>query len=178
MEFSMTSYDVFVSHATTDASVARAVCEALEGSGLSCWLAPRDVEPGKSWPVAIVEGIGASRVLLVILSSHSNESQEVLREVEQASRMRKHLLAIRIEDTGPAGGLGYFLNQTQWLDAFPPPLQPRLAKLVHAVRSLLEVEEPSVEVMRAPEFVEVDLDDFGRSGPSRIRSIDRLFEDR
>jgi hypothetical protein len=37
---------------------------------------------------------------------------------------------------------------------------------------------PPVPPMPTPEFVEVDLDDFGRSRGTRIRRINRLFEDR
>jgi hypothetical protein len=172
-------HDIFVSHSSTDASVAQAACEALEESGLRCWIAPRDIAPGKTWSGAIVEGIEGGRVLLVVLSRHANESLEVVREVEHASRQKKHLLALRVENVGPTGALGYFLSANQWLDAFPQPLQPRLAALVRAVRSLLEIEEPPPQpATPEPEFVEVDLDDFGRSPRSKVVRIDRLFEDR
>ena len=40
--------DVFVSYATEDRSTAEAVCAALEAKGLRCWIAPRDIHPGRS----------------------------------------------------------------------------------------------------------------------------------
>jgi len=38
--------NVFISHSSEDAKVARAICAALENRGLSCWIAGRDVGPG------------------------------------------------------------------------------------------------------------------------------------
>ena len=177
----LTPHDIFVSHSTSDAKLAQAACEALEDSGFRCWIAPRDIVPGKTWAGAIIDGIDASRIVLVVLSNRANESLEVVREVEHASRKRKQLLAVRVEEIAPSGNLGYFLSATQWLDAFPSPLQPRLVELVRAVRSLLEIQEPEPPpqpVTPESEFVEVDLDDFGRSPKGKIARIDRLFEDR
>lgn len=175
-----TAHDVFICHSTSDASVARAACEALEQSGLRCWIAPRDIMPGKDWSGAIVEGIDGCRVLVVVFSTRANESQEVLREVVRASRNRKRLLAVRVENIEPTGGISYFLSATQWLDAFPPPLQPRLVDLVEATRTLLglEVLPPPEPDVTDPDFHEVDLDDFGRSGQRGLGFVRRLFEDR
>jgi TIR domain len=171
---------VFISHSTKDAGIARAACKELEGAGIGCWIAPRDIVPGQTWSGAIVAGIDVSRVLLVVFSSHANASPEVVREVELASRKRKPLLALRVEDVAPSGDLAYFLSATQWLDAFPPPLQPRLAQLVTVVTTLLGLERPAAPVDPVPEddFVEVDLDDFGQSGGRRAGIVDRLFRDR
>lgn len=176
----VTPHEIFISHSTSDAAVARAACEALEQAGLRCWIAPRDIVPGQTWSGAIVEGIDACSVLVVVFSTRANESVEVLREVERASRNRKRLLAVRVENVAPTGDISYFLSATQWLDAFPPPVQPRLGDLVGATRTLLglEAQSPPEPEVAEPEFVEVDLDDFGRSGRRRPKLVDRLFEDR
>jgi hypothetical protein len=174
------SHDIFVSHSTSDVSVAQIVCEALEGAGMGCWIAPRDILPGQTWSGAIVEGIAGCRVVLILLSARSGASTEVLREVELASRHRRKLVAVRIDDVAPSGDLAYFLSATQWFDAFPPPLPPRLAELVDVVRAHLGIEERTLpgESTQEPELVEVDLDDFGRRGRRRAGIIDRLLGDR
>lgn len=173
-------YDVFISHSTSDVAVARAGCEALEQAGIRCWIAPRDIAPGQTYSGAIVSGIDACRVLMLVFSARANESQDVLSEVELAWRNKKHLLTVRIEDVAPTGSISYYLSATQWLDAFPPPLHPRLGDLVAATRNLLGLEAlpPPAPVVPEQELVEVDLDDFGRSGGRRSRFFDRLFEDR
>jgi hypothetical protein len=33
----------FISYASPNAETAHAICRSLEGQGISCWLAPRDV---------------------------------------------------------------------------------------------------------------------------------------
>jgi hypothetical protein len=40
---------VFISYAQQDKFAAEAACAALEAAGILCWIAPRDVEPGKAW---------------------------------------------------------------------------------------------------------------------------------
>jgi hypothetical protein len=54
--------DLFVCHATSDvARAASALVRDLEKRGVSCWIAPRDIQAGQSWPSAIVAGIEPSR---------------------------------------------------------------------------------------------------------------------
>ena len=38
---------VFISHASVDAKKAGELCKAIEGMGYPCWIAPRDIAPGK-----------------------------------------------------------------------------------------------------------------------------------
>jgi hypothetical protein len=42
--------DVFISYASHDTHVADNVADALEGQGLKCWIAPRDVTPARTMP--------------------------------------------------------------------------------------------------------------------------------
>jgi hypothetical protein len=173
------AHDVFISHSSNDAVLAREVCAALEGAGVRCWIAPRDITPGATWSGAIVNGIDASRVVIVVVSATANQSREVVREVELASRGRKVLIGIRAADVAPSGELDYFLSSIHWLNAFPPPVRPHLAELVSVVMNRLGVTAPTPVVKQPPqpEPIEVDLDDFRRSGRRRI-GIHRLFEDR
>jgi hypothetical protein len=172
------SQDVFISHSTSDAAVALEVCDALERAAVSCWIAPRNIEPGQSWPEAIVKGLDASRVVVVVLSRASNDSGEVLREVERAAKTQKTIVPVRIDDHDVSGGLAFFLSSTQWFDAVRPPLQPRLDHLAAAVRSILgSAVTPAVALPPKPGPPEVDLDDWRRSGRRR-RRFARLFDDR
>ena len=49
------SRDVFISYADADRTIAETVCRALEGESIACWIAPRDVPPGTSFPTAILD---------------------------------------------------------------------------------------------------------------------------
>jgi len=138
------AHDVFISHSAQDKAVADAVCAALERAAVRCWIAPRDVQPGRSFAGEITRAIQQSKVMVLIFSAYSNNSQQVLREVQLAVSSHLHILQFRIEDVRPNDDLTYFLSTPHWLDAMTPPLQTHLERLVTAVQALLgagEVEE-------------------------------------
>ena len=73
-------YHVFISYSEPDRDVAATICETLEHNGLRCWMAPRDVIPGTIWGASVVRAIGGAQLLVLVLSRHSNESQQVFRD--------------------------------------------------------------------------------------------------
>ncbi|HST29432.1 MAG TPA: toll/interleukin-1 receptor domain-containing protein, partial [Chthoniobacterales bacterium] len=76
------AHEVFISHSSRDKPVADGVCAALERVKVRCWIAPRDVQPGRSFAGEITRAIQHSKVLVLIFSTHSNQSEQVLREVQ------------------------------------------------------------------------------------------------
>lgn len=60
--------DVFLSHSSVDKPRVRRLAEALENRGVSVWLDEREILPGASIPLALEEGIEASRVMVLCLS--------------------------------------------------------------------------------------------------------------
>ena len=128
--------DVFISYSSADKSAADAVCAALEANGTSCWIAPRDIVAG-SYAAAIIRGIRASKMLVLIFSSHSNKSPQVEREIERAVSLDKVIYPLRIENVLPSEHLELFISAEQWMDAFEPPLEDHLAKFSHNVKELL-----------------------------------------
>jgi len=128
---------VFISHSNADKGVADAICAELERAGIRCWIAPRDITPGRMWGEAIIDGINASRVMIVVHSKHSNRSPQVIREVERAVNRRLLLLQLRMADIKPSRALEFYLASSQWLDAFPGPIDAHLQSLPRLVRNLL-----------------------------------------
>jgi TIR domain len=129
--------EVFVSYSSADKRTADVMVATLERAGLRCWYAPRDITPGVEYGDAILAALRASRVVVVIVSRHSIESQQVLREIERAVHYRLALLPFRIEDIRMEGAFELFLSTSHWLDAFVPPLQPHLNKLIDALAGVL-----------------------------------------
>lgn len=123
-------HDVFVSYSTRDYSVAAAIVSRLEQAGVRCWVAPRDVVPGMVWDKAIVQAIEASRRMVVVLSGESNQSREVLREVERAVANGVVVVPFRIESVQPTGAMAYYLAHRPWVDAVSPPLESHIERLV------------------------------------------------
>ncbi len=121
--------DIFVSYSQPDREHAFALVQKLEARGLSVWIAPRDVAPSTDWAAEIIDAISSARLMLLIFSASSNDSDQVRREVERAVHKRLRILPFRIEDVQPSKSLEYFLSAQHWMDAFPPPLQPHVDRL-------------------------------------------------
>jgi hypothetical protein len=110
----------------------------LETADLQCWIAPRDIPPGHSWATAIVDGINACSVLVLLLTERSAGSPEVHREVELASNGRKQMLTVRLDPRAQLSGpLAYFLASIQWIEATGRPLGRHLDPLLAAVEGCL-----------------------------------------
>ncbi|HEY4927224.1 MAG TPA: toll/interleukin-1 receptor domain-containing protein [Roseiarcus sp.] len=133
-------FDVFISHATSDKTIADAACAALEAAGIRCWIAPRDIMPGADWSAAIVEGLGLCRILVLVFSEHANQSDQVRNEVVQAAHNGLPIIPFRIEATAPTKSLAYFVSSLHWLDALTPPLEAHIGRLVETVRTLLAAQ--------------------------------------
>lgn len=139
------SRDVFISHSAQDKKVAETICAALEDSGIQCWVAPRDVRPGRSFPGEITRAIQQSKVMLMIFSQHSNSSEQVLREVQLAVDCHVPIIRLRIEDIPLSDDLRYYLSTPHWLDALTQPLSKHIPPVAAAVKELLgpAPEEPA-----------------------------------
>jgi hypothetical protein len=132
------SHDVFISYSSHDKATADAACARLESQGIRCWIAPRDVLPGRPWAASIVTAITNSRLLLLVFSDGANNSEQVQREVERAAAKRIPILPFRIENVAPTAAMEFFLCAPHWLDAYTPPLEKHLETLTNAVTRLLE----------------------------------------
>ncbi len=137
------AYDVFVSYSHEDKLTADAVCATLEGQGIRCWIAPRDITPGQEWGQAIIQGISGARIMVVVFSHHSNESQQVMREVERAVHAGIAVLPFRIEDVIPSGSMEYFLSSMHWLDALTDNMEEHIHSLAASIRASLDIDGES-----------------------------------
>src|SRR4051812_48930054 len=143
------AHDVFISHANRDKSIADAVCAALESEGIRCWIAPRDVQAGRSFAGEVTRAIKNARVMVLIFSNNSNNSEQVLREVQLAADAHLHIIQFRIEDIAANDDLKYFLSTPHWLDAITPPLKSHFERLVDSIKPLLD-RPPSPISMTVP----------------------------
>ena len=115
------SRQVFISHASTDASVALAICDGLESRGITCWIAPRDVAFDGTYGSEIVKGIRECDVFLIVVTSHAAASQQVEREAERASHYTKRIIPVIVGGADPGERLEYYVAGRQ---QFPCPAAP------------------------------------------------------
>ena len=146
------AYDVFISYSSKDKPTADAACAALESADVRCWIAPRDITPGRDYGESIIGAIESAKLFVLIFSGNANTSPQISREVERAVSKGLPIIPVRIEDVAPSGSLEYFISSPHWLDAFPPPRERYFQKLIESVRVLLgstERNSPTVSTAAA-----------------------------
>ncbi len=134
---SLPKKDVFISYSAVDKQWAEDACAAIEARQHSCWIAQRDILPGSEWGAAIISGIDACRIMVLIFSKEADSSPQVRREIERGIGKGLVILPFRVEDVKPSGALEYALSNTHWLDGFKSPKQRQLDLLADAVQQLL-----------------------------------------
>ncbi len=131
------AYDVFISYSSVDLTAADTVCSILEQNGIRCWIAPRDITPGLDFAEAIIDGIKSSKLFILVFSSSSGNSKQVIREVDRAVHTGIPIINLRLEEVPLSKQLEYYLSSVHWLDAMTPPLEEHINKLSGVVKILL-----------------------------------------
>ena len=140
---------VFISYSTKDADAANLVHSYLEGSGINCWIASRNIEGGESFAVQIVDAINDCAVFVVIASENSNDSGHVSNEMSLAFGAKKKIIPFRLKDFPLSKSNMYFLQQAQWIDAFEN-MNGALKHLLGAVRTVIPETVMSAVPKAAP----------------------------
>ncbi len=115
------AYDVFISHASRDLEFAQSLLAELERRGARCFIAPDDLPPGKSVPLAIADAIQSARCFVLVLTENTNISVQVGREVEIADAGSKPIVGVRVDGVDPVEVLAFFLSHAKWVDS---PIEP------------------------------------------------------
>ncbi len=139
------AHDIFISYSTANQAWAESALQLFESQGFSCWMAPRDIRPGSTWAAEIVHGISNARVMLLLLSSASNQSRQVAREVQLADSSQLRIVPVLLEAVKPEGDFVYFLSNTQWLTAIGGGATDHSKTLLAAVGEALNASPPKPE---------------------------------
>ena len=114
-------YDVFISYSRANFDIADKIRHVLEQNNLKCWIAPRDIPSGKNYLRGVAEGIRMTKIVVLVYSKHSQNSDYVNNEVEMAFSNNKPILSFNIDQSEPSEDMKYYLKVTQWLNAYPNP---------------------------------------------------------
>lgn len=129
-------HEVFVSYAFEDQVFVDALAAALEhqSNGIRCFVAQRDVPTGMEYAKMIPGAIRSSRLMLVVVSKHSNGSEDVLNEVTLAKDAKVRRLPLLIDDSPLDDGLAYFFSQAVRLHAAGMAPDAAIAMIVKDVK--------------------------------------------
>jgi len=143
-------YDVFISH-SKDNEIADAIYDYLLKSGIQCFLDIRSLKPGELFPSRINEARESCSVVVLLLSSESDNSIAVNSELNDLYKKKK-IIPLRIQDFEPKN-LMIFIGAIQWLDAYTSPFDQHLPALLEAVGHYLDVKPHTEQKLIAPEDI-------------------------
>lgn len=110
---------VFISYSSANKGIADATCHILEECGIPCWIAPRNIIPGKTWAGNIVQAIRDCSLMVLIYSEDSNSSSQVANEVDKAFSHGKIIIPFMVDSTPMNDDFDYYLSRKHWLVAYP-----------------------------------------------------------
>lgn len=102
----------FFSYSRLDSEFAIRLAEDLKAAGANVWIDQLDILPGQRWDRAVEEALRRCPCLLVILSTASISSNNVMDEVSYALQQNKHVIPILYQDCS----IPFRLHRLQYLD--------------------------------------------------------------
>lgn len=105
--------DIFISYSSKDREKAEQLTELLASAGLSVWIDKQGIDVATSWSGEIVDAIEGCKAFVVLLSPHSVESVNVVKEVSLAAEQKKKILPLDLEPVELPRDLKYHLAGIQ-----------------------------------------------------------------
>lgn len=128
-------HDVFISYSSKERSAADEICATLESNGFACWIAPRNVRPGKPFASEIIKAINDCGVFLLVFSKNSNMSEHIASEVQNGFDSGKTIIPYRLDDCEMSDEMKYFLARKHWIVTRPD--DKKFPELISAVKTAL-----------------------------------------
>src|SRR6185312_11674098 len=151
---------IFISFASQDHRVAMTLCQALETRGFKCWISSRDIQPGENFQVAIVRAIRQAKIMLLVFTANSNNSEEMNKELALASQSKLIVVPLRIEDVTPNEAFAYEFATRQWIDFFADweaAIQQLSQRIENATReAVVAAPEEIDEIDEAPDTADAE----------------------
>ena len=110
-----------------------------------------------------MDGIKSSKIFILVYSSSSNTSKQVIREVDRAVHLGLPVINVRLEDVPLSKQLEYYLSSVQWLDAKTSPSEEHISRLSKVVKMMLSKDK----------MMDDDLEKVIRVGELRMRQEEK-----
>ena len=143
--------DIFISYSSKDREKAEQLTELLSSAGLSVWIDKHGIGAATSWSKEIVDAINGCKALLLLLSSTSVISHNVMKEVSLASEKQKKIVPLDLEPVTIPPELEYQLAGIQ---------RTSLSNIDAIIRALGKI---GLEATQAPTFTIVKETDSRKS---------------
>ena len=148
------THQIFISYSSKEKETAKRVCSFLEKNKFTCWIAPRNINPGENYPTQIVNAIRKCEILILLASENTNVSGHVSNEVSIAFDNRKTIIPFKIQDVKFSDEYLYFLGRKHWIEAHGD-IDAGLEKLLETVSHILAYNRQS-ESTDTPSPIEIE----------------------
>lgn len=91
------SAEVFISYAARDRERVLGLVERLRNAGVTVWIDQVGIDVSTMWSQEIVSAIKGCKVMLLSISPHSTESENVVKELALASERKKPIIPVYLE---------------------------------------------------------------------------------
>ncbi|MGO9462991.1 MAG: SUMF1/EgtB/PvdO family nonheme iron enzyme [Isosphaeraceae bacterium] len=126
---------VFVSYAHADAEQVIAIARLLEQEGVVVWRDSDRILGGQSWGEEIVHAVAHSRVVMLMCSPHSLQSEHVCREVWLAWDYHRRYIPVWLTPVMEIpDGFRLCLVNRHWIDAYSQPQERWLPQLLKSLQ--------------------------------------------
>jgi TIR domain/Domain of unknown function (DUF4384) len=127
---------VFVSYAADDKDLVLPIVDRLEHSGLAVWVDRRRIMGGMAWAQEIVRAIRRCKALVLMCSDAALRSRAVAQEIQLAWKYRLAYVPVLLQPTTYTDQLEFFLEGSQWIDAYNVPLTDWIPGVVESLRNI------------------------------------------
>ncbi|MDB4668679.1 TIR domain-containing protein [bacterium] len=130
------SADVFISYAAKDRDRVALLVEGLQQAGVSVWIDMAGIEVAAMWSKEIVSAIRECKVLLLSISPHSTQSENVVKELALASERKKTIIPIYLEPAEIPETMEYQLAGIQRVEFYEGQEDMALQAVIRALAKL------------------------------------------
>jgi hypothetical protein len=130
---------IFISYSRRDAAFALGLQARLNDQGLDAWLDSEKLQTGQRWREEIVQAIAGCDYFVLVLSSRSIQSENVVKELSLAESSSKPILPLMIEPVEIPDSMKYQLAGLQFVSLDCRALDDGLETLIQPFfQALLE----------------------------------------
>ena len=104
---------VFISYSSKDSKIVEKIVAMLKEAGISYWKAPEMIPAGSNYAREIPRAIAQCQVFLLVISSYSQESIWVEKEIDCAINDRKTIVPLKLTEDDLSDMFRFYLNNVQ-----------------------------------------------------------------
>ena len=162
---------IFVSYSSKDNIEAYQIVEYLEKNGIPCWIAPRNIRPGTSYPSQIVKAIRECSGFILVASKNVNLSNHINSEVARAFDHKKIIFPFLIEKMEFSDDFIYYLGQIQWINAYDS-----FEKGLSALQKSISINTKLLTDIKMPASPKFERSDKSKAKTTRIVTYQDLID--